>query len=282
MDPSSAFAVDIPADVREHWEARFRKLEPKLNKIVDDVAGSYDNEVQACRTQAKSIAAETAALDEARYERERDAGVSGPLDPEFAEMVALRTERRQLQRQRIAEDGLVYGRLNQASSWRDLELRQGDPRLLRLGPDMGEEATDMRLAHLAQMQQQNIAHKEHSLRSYASRNEMQNHLDGCRERIDSQRWLRGLAPEHWNRRASTPVHATELAQGNIHGMQELNALKTYRGLYKGISKTEHYNDLTSDMVSHGRDTQYCLEHDDEANYVERAGMLKLEPLRKLD
>ena len=76
---------------------RFRKLEPKLNKIVDDVAGSYDNEVPACRTQAKSIAAETAALDEARYEREREAGVSGPLDPEFAEMVALRTERRQLQ-----------------------------------------------------------------------------------------------------------------------------------------------------------------------------------------
>ena len=68
-----------------------------MNKIVDDVAGSYDNEVPACRTQAKSIAAETAALDEARYEREREAGVSGPLDPEFAEMVALRTERRQLQ-----------------------------------------------------------------------------------------------------------------------------------------------------------------------------------------
>ena len=48
-----------------------------------------------------------------------------------------------LQRQRMAEDGLVYGRLNQASSWRDLELRQGDPSLLRLGPDMGEEATDI-------------------------------------------------------------------------------------------------------------------------------------------
>ena len=53
--------------------------------------------MQACRTQAKSIAAETAAIDEARYAREVENGVSGPLDKEFAEMVLLRNERRQLQ-----------------------------------------------------------------------------------------------------------------------------------------------------------------------------------------
>jgi len=282
MEPNSYFSVDIPSDVREHWEKRFSELEPQLNGIVDQVADSYDDEVQACRTQAKSIAAETAAIDEARYAREVENGVSGPLDKEFAEMVLLRDERRQLQRQRIAEDGLVYGRLHSESSYRDLELRATDPRLRHLGPDMGEEAINMRLAHIDHMHQQAAAHLDHPLRAYSAQSRIQTELDHTRERVDSQRWLRQLAPEHWNRRASQPVHAVELNRNNIRGLQDLQASQSHRQLYRGVSKTDQFSKVTNDMVRKGKFAQGATMRVAEDNFRERSEMLHVQPLQRAE
>jgi len=279
MEAGGHFSVDIPADVREHWEKRFAELQPKLNGIVDQVGDAYDHEVLACRTQAKSLAAETAATDEARYAREVEAGVSGPLDKEFADMVLLRNERRNLQRQRIAEDGLVYGRLQEPSSYRDLELRAENPRLRRLGPDMGEEATTMRLAHLDQMHQQAAAHLEHPIRAYAARSRVQTELDHIRERVEAQRWLRQLAPEHWNRRATQPVHAVDLNQNNTRGLQDLEAAQTHRQLLNGIGKTDHFTKMTNGMLCKGQFMQGAMRKIDESNNRVRNDMLHVQPLK---